>query len=603
LTISKFEAKKKGGQIMKRMFYFLLKKKDLGTVVFHKSGIRVVTIFLSSLLVINLIFTGLVCAADPTERSQARSMVISQYGVAATEHPLASKAATRILEKGGNAIDAAIAANAMMGVVAPMMNGIGGDLFAIVYEAKSGKLYGLNASGAAPAGLTIDYLKAKGLKAMPQIGIDSVSVPGTVEGWDMLRARFGTKPFKELLAPAIAVARSGFPIAELSAQYWGWGWVQKNLQSDPVAAALYLPNGKAPGTGEIFRNPELAATLEQIAQDGKKAFYNGAIANRIIKASNRLGGQLKMSDLQSMKGEWVEPISTQYRGWTVYELPPNTQGMGALMMLNMMEGLDLRAWGHNSTQSLHHLIEIKKLVYADMLLHDADPKFSKIPVTELISKGYAQTRGKLVNPNLANCNVAPSLSYPKGSDTTYLSIVDKDGNMVSLIQSVYNLFGASVGVDGAGFVLHNRAGLFSLDPSHPNALAGGKRPVHTIIPGFMSRGEQRIAFGIMGGWNQALAHAQFVSNIVDFGMNIQSALEAARFTKWDFEGCGVHVEARMSKDTMVGLSRKGHQLYVDGDFSGYMGGGQAVLRDFAKGINYGASDARKDGLALPEMKD
>ena len=590
---------------MRRLVIFfslmLLKVRDWRTVIFRKSNIRIGTAYLSALLVMNMACVGLAHATD--DRSQGRSMVISQYGVAATEHPLASKAATRILEKGGNAIDAAIAANAVMGVVAPMMNGIGGDLFAIVYEAKSGRLYGLNASGPAPASLTIDYLKAKGHKTMPQAGIDSVSVPGAVEGWDMLRTHFGTKAFKELLAPAIEIARRGFPVAELSAEYWSWGWVQKNLQSDPVAAALYLPNGKAPRCGEMFRNPELAATLEQIAQGGKQAFYGGAIADRIIKASGRLGGQLKMSDLQAMKGEWVEPISTQYHGWTVYELPPNTQGMGALMMLNMMEGLDLRAWGHNSTQSLHHLIEIKKLAYADVLRYDGDPKFSKVPVADLISKGYAQSRVKLINSDRANCNVAPSLPYSKGSDTTYLSVVDKDGNMVSLIQSIYNLFGASVGVDGSGFVLHNRAGLFSLDPSHPNALVGGKRPVHTIIPGFMSKDNQRIAFGIMGGWNQGLAHAQFVSNIVDFGMNIQSAMEAARFTKWDFEGCGVHVESRMSKETIVGLSQKGHQLFIDGDFSGYMGGGQAVLRDFGKGINYGASDPRKDGLALPEMKD
>ena len=460
-----------------------------------------------------------------------------------------------------------------------------------------------NASGPAPAGLTIEYLKAKGYKTMPQGGIDSVSVPGAVEGWDMLRARFGTKTFKELLAPAIGVARRGFPVAELSAEYWNWGWVQKNLRSDPVAAGIFLPNGQAPRCGEIFRNPELSATLEQIAQGGKQAFYNGVIAARIIKASDRLGGQLKMSDLQGMKGEWVEPISTQYHGWTVYELPPNTQGMGALMMLNMMEGLDLRAWGHNSTRSLHNLIEIKKLVYADVLRYDADPKFSKVPVAELLSKGYAQSRVKLIDPDHANCNVAPSLPYPKGSDTTYLSVVDRAGNMVSLIQSNYNLFGASVGVDGSGFVLQNRAGLFSLDPSHPNALASGKRPVHTIIPAFMSKDDQRIAFGIMGGWNQSLAHAQFVSNIVDFGMNIQSAMEAARFTKWDFEGCGVHIESRMSKETIVGLSQKGHLLFIEGDFAGYMGGGQAVLRDFGKGVNYGASDPRKDGLALPELDD
>jgi gamma-glutamyltranspeptidase/glutathione hydrolase len=572
----------------------------------HRSGMTcrifdtsIMKACLSALMVMAVAFAATVQAGD--DRPQARSMVISQYGVAATEHPLASKAATRILEKGGNAIDAAIAANAVMGVVAPMMNGIGGDLFAIVYEAKSGKGYGLNASGPAPAGLTIDYLKSKGYKTMPQVGIDSVSVPGAVEGWDMLRARFGTKTFKELLAPAIETARRGSPVAELSAEYWAWGWVQKNLNTDPVAGALFLPNGKAPRCGEVFRNPELAATLQEIAQGGKEAFYSGAIAVRIVKASERLGGQLKMGDLKTMKGEWVEPVSTDYHGWTVYELPPNTQGMGALMMLNMMEGLDLPAWGHNSTRLLHHLIEIKKLVYADVLRYDADPKFAKVPVVGLLSKAYAQSRLKLIDPDRANCNVGPGLPYPKGSDTTYLCVVDKEGNMISLIQSNYNLFGASVGVDGAGFVLQNRAGLFSLDPSHPNALAGGKRPVHTIIPALMSKGNQRIAFGIMGGWNQAQAHAQFVSNIVDFGMNIQSAMEAARFSKRDFEGCGLHVESRIPKETIIGLSQKGHQLFIEGDFAGYMGGGQAVLRDYDKGINYGASDPRKDGLALPEM--
>lgn len=550
-------------------------------------------------LAVFVLLTLFLAASNAQDHSQARSVVASRYGIVATESPLAAQAGATILARGGSAVDAAVAANAVMGLVAPHSNGIGGDLFAIVYDAKSGKLYGLNASGWAPAGMSIDFLKKKGVTTMPPGGIFTVSVPGAVEGWDKLLSRFGRMKFAEVLAPAIHYAEEGFPVTEWSGQRWFDG--EKVLRNDPVAVRIYLPGGRAPRFGEIFKNPELAWSLRQIAADGRRAFYDGEIGRRLVKTSEQHGGAMTLADLAEFSAEWVEPLSTSYRGWSVFELPPNGQGIAALSMLNIMENFPLAKWGHNSPDALHAMIEAKKLAYADVIRYVADPKFSKIPVAGILSKEYARKRFQLIDMGKANCNVpAGKPPFPGGSDTIYLSAVDRDGNMVSLIQSNFAVWGSSLAVDGGGFILQNRGNLFSLDPAHPNALAGRKRPLHTIIPAMMSHGDLRIAFGIQGGWNQSQAHAQFVSDIVDHGMNIQAAMEAARFTKATFEGCDVQVESRIAPETRQELIRRGHQVEVRGMYSDLMGGGQAVMRDYAKGVNFGASDPRKDGEAIPE---
>ena len=537
--------------------------------------------------------------ASGQDRTQNRSMVISRGGIVAAESPLAAEAGATILAHGGNAVDAAVATNAVMGVVEPMANGIGGDLFVIVYEAKTGTLYGLNASGWAPAGLTIEFLKNRGITGMPQSGIQSVTVPGAVDGWSKLLARFGTKKFSEVLAPAIYYAREGFPVPEWDAAYWS---DELNfLEQDKNAAATYLPGGRAPRVGETFRNIDLARSLELIASGGRDAYYRGEIAKSIVALSVRLGGTMTSTDFSDYSSEWVEPISTTYRGWTVYEIPPNGQGIATLEMLNIMEQFPLSQLGHNSAEALHAMIEAKKLAYADMYRYVADPRFSQVPVRGMLSKGYAGQRAKLIDMTQAHCDVLPGEpGLPTTGDTTYLTAIDSEGNMVSLIQSNFAEFGSGLVAQGTGFVLQNRGGLFQFDPHSPDALAGHKRPLHTIIPGFMTNGRERIAFGIMGGFNQAQAHAQFVSNVVDFGMNIQEALEAARFTKRTFAACDVDMEDRIPADVRKDLSKRGHQIVLHGAYSSIVGGGQAVQRDVSTGANYGASDPRKDGEAIPE---
>jgi gamma-glutamyltranspeptidase/glutathione hydrolase len=530
------------------------------------------------------------------DRSQARSMTITRYGIVAAESPLAAQAGAQILAKGGNAVDAAVATNAVMGVVEPMMNGIGGDLFVMVYDAKSGKLYGLNASGWAPKGLNPEYLAHKDATSMPQTGIDSVTVPGAVDGWSKLLAKFGTMNLQQLLAPAIRYAHDGFPIPEWDAAYWTVN--ADSVRKSPSLKQTYLVAGHTPQVGEIFRNEELAHSLEQIASNGRDAFYKGEISKRFVDFSHSQGGTMTLEDLADYSSEWVEPISTTYHDWTVYELPPNGQGIAALEMLNLMSQFPVAQFGQNSTDALHVMIEAKKLAYADLGRYVGDPHDSKIPVAGLLSSDYARERAKLIDMKAANCS-APAGNPPSGGDTTYLSVVDKDGNMVSLIQSNYSEFGSDLAV--GGFVLQNRGGLFNLDPKSPDVLAGHKRPLHTIIPAFMSKGDTRIAFGIMGGFNQAQAHAQFVSDVVDFGMNIQSALEASRFTKLSFGGCDVFMEDRMPKESLTDLTARGHLINLKGDFSATMGGGQATERNFSTGVNFGGSDPRKDGDAIPEQ--
>ena len=541
-------------------------------------------------------------ALDAPDHSRSRSMIASHVGVVASESVLASQVGARVLESGGNAIDAAIAMNAMLGLVAPMNDGIGGDLFALVYEANSDRLFGLNASGWSPAALSVDYLVSHGISGMPQRGIHSVTVPGAVDGWDKLLTRFGSKSLGALLAPAIVYAECGYPVSEVVHAYW-----QESaaiLAEDEATAKIFLPGGRAPAVGELVRNPGLAWTYGQIAARGRDAFYQGEVANRILATVAAHGGTMQAADLADFEAAWVDPISTSYRGWTVFELPPNGQGIAALEMLNIMEGFALADMGHNSARALHVMIEAKKLAYADMLRYVGDPAFANIPVAGLNSKEFARQRAALIDPARANCLVRAGMPPATDRGTTYLAVADKYGNMISLIQSNFASvgFGSGLAVAGAGFILQNRGALFTLEPAHPNALAGRKRPLHTIIPAFMESGDMRIAFGIMGGWNQAQAHAQFVSNVVDFRMDIQSALDAARFSKDTFDGCDVNLEARIPQATRTQLAALGHQLIMRGDFSStLMGAGQAVARDLTQRMNYGASDPRKDGAAVSEL--
>ncbi|MGP0099926.1 MAG: gamma-glutamyltransferase [Terriglobales bacterium] len=540
-------------------------------------------------------FTGAACLTAQ-DRSYGRSVVLTKYGIVATSYVQASQAGARVLEQGGSAIDAGIAANAVLGVAEPMMNGMGGDLFAIYWDAKTGKLYGLNASGWAPKALTLERLQGKGLTAMPQSGIDSVTVPGTVDGWTKLHDRFGKLPWRDLFQSAIFYADHGYPVTEIIHDYWRAS--SSGLMQNPESQRVFLPGGSVPQTGQIFRNPDLAQTLTRIAKEGESAFYQGAIAQAILKTSSALGGTMSADDLGQYSAEWVEPISTRYRDWTVYELPPNGDGMAALEMLNIMEQFPPDPGGPHSAAELHTRIEAMKLAYADVKAYNGDPRFSNIPVKQLLSKEYAAKRASLIDPAKANCSVAPGAL--SGSDTTYLSVVDRDGNILSLIQSNYSAFGSGVTVQGMGFVLQNRGGLFSLDPNSPDALAGRKRPFHTIIPAFMERGDQHIGFGIMGGMNQPLAHAQFVSNVVDYKMNIQAAMEEPRFTVNTKLGCNIVIESRVTPESIEQLTKMGHLLEVRKEYSTTMGRGQAVLHDSTTKVNYGASDPRADGAAVPE---
>jgi gamma-glutamyltranspeptidase/glutathione hydrolase len=531
-----------------------------------------------------------------------RSKIATQFGIVAASQPLAARAGVQILERGGHAVDAAIAANAVMGVVEPEMNGIGGDLFAMVSESSGGGPHGLNAGGWAPGGLTPELLKARGLTDMPFSGIHTVTVPGAVAGWAALHRRFGRLPMADLLAPAIFYAEHGFPVSDVIAARWAQ-WTDK-LSADSSAAATYLPNGRAPRSGELFANRDLASALRRIASDGPSGFYAGPTAAAILECSRARGGTMTAEDLRDFDAEWVDPISTTYRDWRVYEIPPNTQGIAALMMLALMEQFPLREYGFASASSLHVLIEAKKLAYADMLHYVADPRFAAVPVGELLDKAAAKARARLIRPESAATRVKPSVvdsvTTRYGGDTIYLSAIDREGNIVSLIQSIYQGFGSGLVPSGTGFALQNRGALFTLDEQHPNVLAPRKRPLHTIIPGFMQKGGLRIGFGIMGAWNQAQAHAQFVANIVDYGMDIQEALEAPRFTKSTFDGVDVSIEALIPEVVRAELKRFGHDVTVLPPRSGAFGSGQAVMSNDATGVHFGASEPRHDGAAIPE---
>jgi gamma-glutamyltranspeptidase/glutathione hydrolase len=547
------------------------------------------------LLIMSLLFDGALYGAG---RDYGRSMVIAQQGIAATSQTLASQTGAQILARGGSAADSAIAANAVLAVTEPMKNGIGGDLFVLYWDASTGTLTGLNGSGAAPQALSPAFLAKNHFKTMPQEGVHSITAPGAVEGWAKMHQRFGKLPWKDLFKDAIAYAEKGFPVTEAIAETWNDPANVKKVHANPESVRVFLPGGKPPREGDLFRNPDMAKAFRLIADKGPEAFYKGEIASAILKTSEHLGGTMTAADLVAVSSEWVQPISVEYRGWRVYELPPNSQGMAALEMLNIMETSPASPLGPHSPEEMHKRIEAMKLAYADVRRYNADPRTYDPPVKQLLSKDYAHKRAALIDPAKANCEVPAG--QPINGDTTYLTVVDRNGNIASWIQSVYAEFGSAVTVEGMGFLLQNRGGGFTLEAGHPNVLAGGKRPFHTIIPAFMERGGRHVGFGIMGGANQPLAHAQFVSNMVDYGMNVQAALEAPRFTKRNSTGCDVSIESRVPLRTIQQLSERGHQIAVRREYTQEMGRGQAILHDSQTKTNYAASDPRADGSAIPE---
>lgn len=529
---------------------------------------------------------------------QGRSMVVAQQGMVATSQPLAALAGLDVLKSGGNAADAAVAAGAVMGVVEPMSCGVGGDLFVIYWDAKTKKLYGLNASGRSPYALSRAVFARQGMTEIPDEGPLSWSVPGCVSGWSDLLTRFGSRPLAELLRPAIDYAEQGFAVSEIIAA--DWKSAEKSLARWPDSAKTFLIDGHAPAVGELFRNPRLAATYRAIAAGGIDAFYRGKIAEALVAFSQANGGFFSLRDFADHRNDWVAPISTNYRGYDVWELPPNGQGTAVLEMLNLLEGYDIASLGPGNSEYLHLFLEAKKLAYADRARFYADPDFGDLPLAGLISKPYAQRQRRRIDPTQAAKNVPhgdPRLAH---GDTIYLTVVDKDRNCCSYIQSNYYGFGSQMVPGDLGFVLQNRGALFALDDEHLNRFEPHKRPFHTIIPALMEKGSLAIGFGIMGGLNQAQAHAQFVSDIADEGMNIQQALEAPRFTKMNFSGCDVEMEDRVPADVREQLTKMGHQIRLLGDFASDVGGGQAVMHDAATGVNYGASDPRKDGEAIPQ---
>ena len=531
-------------------------------------------------------------------RSYGRSNVISQQGLVATSQVLASAAGAQILAKGGSAVDAAIAANAVLGVTEPLMTGLGGDLFVIYRDAKTGQLVGLNSSGAAPKALSPAFLAGKGIKRMPPEGIHSVTVPGAVRGWYQMHQRYGKLRWKDLFQAAIAFAEQGFPVQEGMHEIWAAPNIVRGLKANEESTRVFLPAGRAPETGQLFRNPAMAHALRLVAEKGPDAFYKGEIAAAILTTSQHLGGTMTAEDLAAFSPEWVQPISIDYRGWRVYELPPTGQGVAALEMLKIMSTRPPAAGGPFSPAEWHERIEAMKLAYSDVHRYVADPKSYDAPIAGLLSDEYAKRRSELISPDRANCSVAAG--EPVGSNTTYLTVVDKEGNIASWIQSVFGYFGSRVTVEGMGFELQNRGAGFNLEPRHPNVLAGGKRPFHTIIPAFMEKDDQQIGFGIMGGAVQPLAHAQFVSNYVDFGMNLQEAIEAPRFAKNNADGCDVSIEFRVPAATLQQLSERGHIIRIQREYVEAMGRGQAILHDSKTGTNYAASDPRADGSAIPE---
>ena len=539
--------------------------------------------------------------SGPSDKT--RSSVIARHGMAATSHPLATLAAVRMMQDGGNAVDAAIAANAVLGVVEPMSCGVGGDLFAIVWDAKGKKLLGLNASGRAPYLATIEAMRSRGMVEVPGEGPLSWSVPGCVDGWDQLRARFGSKGWPELLGPAIACAEGGFPVSQIIAA--AWKEARPKLAAVPTSAACLLPGGKAPGEGDVFRNPGLARTLRAVASGGRDAFYRGPIADGIVAHSRSNGGLFERRDFEGHCSTWVEPVSTRYRGYDVWELPPNGQGIAVLQILNLLEPHDLKAMGRHSAAALHLMIEAKKLAYEDRGRYYADPEFAAVPVAALISKEYAARRGASISR--AKANARPTWGQPKTADTIYLTVVDAEGNAVSLIESNFSGFGSGHVPGDLGFPLQNRGSLFALDARHPNRLEPHKRPFHTIIPGFVTKdGKPWLSFGLMGGDMQAQGHAQVLVDLIDFGMDVQEAADAPRFFhsgsstptgRVATDGGSVALESGFGPEVRRALKAMGHKV-VPSPGPGTFGGYQAIRIDLDRGVLIGGSDPRKDGCAL-----
>lgn len=537
------------------------------------------------------------------EISATRSEALGRNGMAATSHPLATLAALDILRKGGNAVDAAIAANACLAVLEPTSCGLGGDLFALVWWNDKQRLHGLNASGRAPMGLTLEDLRKTGLERMPERGPLPVTVPGCVDGWFELHQRFGRLSMEEILAPAVRYAREGAPVPPVIASYWKSGQLLGRLY--PEFGETFLVDGRAPQAGEVFRNPTLAQTLELLAAQGRDVFYRGELADRIDAYCRRVGCYLRREDLAAHTSTWEEPVSTDYRGYRVWELPPNGQGVVVLQMLNLLEAYDLRSMGHNSGKYLHHLIEAKKLAFADRARYYADPAFSDIPLRNLISKEYASRRRQLISPERASRILFAGDPNLSRGDTVYLTVADRDHNMVSLIQSNYLGFGSGLVPDDTGFGLQDRGALFSLDPHHANSYAPGKRPFNTIIPAFVTKdGRPYLSFGVMGGDMQPQGQVQVLCNLIDFQMSLQEAGDAPRFRHGgsssptgDFmlDGGYVALESGFAPMAIRDLTARGHQVRFErGGFGGY----QAILYDTQNDVYWGASESRNDGCAL-----
>jgi gamma-glutamyltranspeptidase/glutathione hydrolase len=532
-----------------------------------------------------------------------RSVVFARHGMVAAAHPLAVQIGVDVLKRGGSAVDAAIAVNAALGFLEPMSCGIGGDLFALVWDAKTRRLYGLNASGRAPKALTADKVPAEADGTIPMYSPYAWTVPGAVDGWFALHAKFGRLPMADVLAPAIRSAREGEPVPQVLAAYWSAG--ERRYKDKPGFAAVFLPGGRPPREGEVFRNPALARAYEALAKEGRDAYYRGAIARDIVAFSQKNGGFFAAEDLAASRADWVEPISTDYRGVRVYEIPPNGQGIAALEMLNILEGFDLKSMGRDSTPFWHTIVEAKKIAFEDRARFVADPAFAKLPVAGLLSKEYARDRAKLIDPKRASQRIEAGHPPLQEGDTTYLATADADGNMVSLIQSNYSGFGSGYVVADWGFGIHNRGALFNLKPGLPNSLEPGKRPFHTIIPAFATKdGEPWLAFGVMGGDMQPQGHVQVIVNLVDFGMNLQEAGDAARFHhEGSSEPTGtlmttggeLHLESGVPADVRRDLMRMGHKVTESvGSFGGY----QAVAWDPVNKVWAGASESRKDGCAM-----
>ncbi|MDX2109265.1 MAG: gamma-glutamyltransferase [Verrucomicrobiota bacterium] len=547
------------------------------------------------------------CADRITGQAFAtRSEVFATHGMACTSHPLATQVALDVLKKGGTAVDAAIAANATLGLMEPVSNGIGGDLFAIIWDPKTQKLHAYNGSGRSPKALTLEEFKRLGIKSIPSKGVLPVSVPGCVDGWFALHERFGKLPMQEVLAPAINYADEGFPVTELIAFYWERSI--RSLGDQPGFLDTYTVDGKrAPKKGELFKNPKLAATLRQIATGGRAAYYEGNIARTMDGFMKRVGGYLRYEDLAAHHGNWVDPVSTNYRGYDVWEIPPNGQGIAALQMLNILEGYDIKSMGWNSADYVHLFTEAKKLAFEDRARYYADMEFSKVPVAQLISKPYAAERRKLIQMDRAARRYEPGEVLEKlgEGDTIYMTVADSSGCMVSLIQSNYRGNGSGLCPDGLGFCLQNRGEMFTFEEGHPNQYAPGKRPFHTIIPGFITKdGQPYISFGVMGGAMQPQGHVQIVINLVDFGLNLQEAGDCPRMQHYGSSeptgekmtnGGELALETGFAWEVISELQRRGHKVISDlGGFGGY----QAIMRNNETGVYAGASESRKDGCAM-----